>query len=69
MRLLTYAGPALSNAGDEVAELKAELAKKDEQVEKMARVTAEKVAQLVKGQRRAARPKVQTVADRLKKEE
>jgi hypothetical protein len=69
MRLLTYAGPALSNAGDEVAQLKAELAKKDQQMEKLAKVTAEKVAQLVKGQRRVARPKVVTAADMLKKDE
>lgn len=66
MRLLTYAGPALSKSGDEVAQLKAELAKKDEQMEKLAKVTAEKVAQLVKRQRVRPRAKVQTVADKLK---
>ena len=35
----------------------------------MARVTAEKVAQLVRGQRKAARPKVVTAADMLKKDD
>lgn len=70
MRLLTYAGPALSKTADEVQELKQQLAKKDKELAKLEKVMVEKVALLMKKQqqaakKRAARPKVTTAADQL----
>ena len=70
MRLLTYAGPALTKTTDEVEELKQQLAQKDRQLAKLEKVMVEKVALLMKKQqqaakKRAARPKVTTAADQL----
>ena len=70
MRLLTYAGPALSKTTDEVGELKQQLAEKDQQMAKLEKVMVEKVALLMKKQQqvekeRVARPKVVTAADQL----
>jgi chromosome segregation ATPase len=65
MRLLTYAGPALSKTTDEVGELKQQLAEKDQQMAKLEKVMVEKVALLMKKQQqvekeRVARPRVVT---------
>lgn len=70
MRLLTYAGPALTKTTDEVEELKQQLAQKDRQLAKLEKVMVEKVALLMKQQQKAeqervARPKVVTAADQL----
>jgi len=70
MRLLTYAGPALTKTTDEVEELKQQLAQKDRQLAKLEKVMVEKVALLMKQQQQAeqervARPKVATAADQL----
>lgn len=73
MRLLTYAGPALTKTTDEVEELKQQLAQKDRQLAKLEKVMVEKVALLMKQQQKAeqervARPKVITAADQLEED-
>ena len=70
MRLLTYAGPALTKTTDEVEELKQQLAQKDRQLAKLEKVMVEKVALLMKKQQqvekeRVTRPRVKTAADQL----
>jgi len=70
MRLLTYAGPALSKTTDEMEELKQQLAQKDRQLDKLEKVMVEKVALLMKQQQQAeqervTRPRVKTAADQL----
>ena len=70
MRLLPYAGPALTKTTDEVEELKQQLAQKDRQLVKLETVMAEKVALLMKQQQKAeqervTRPRVATAADQL----